>query len=216
MGRWSYWIKTGWQHSIFIILISMFYGIFMALVGDNFVEEMTFYSFNYGTVMSSIMLVIINTTKIPFTLNLILSLGETRKNCVKGITIMNFTTIIINAFVLSLLGLYIHNYSFILFSTLIILPSINLIATGAGMLTYSINKTLSTTFNGVQILLIILAITLVGFLHLATGTHADEVLDIRNTVTQAFIIISIALGLILTIAGTCLLKKRVMQLEVKL
>ena len=217
MGRWSYWIKSGFFHSLYILLASFFYGIFVAIVSNNFtLHEIAVTTYEYANIMGSIMLVILNVTKIPFITNTILSFGETRKNCVKGITLMNDTTIIVNAFVSTLFGLLAYRNIIVLFNTLIMLPSVNLLANGLGLLICSIKKTLSTTADGLKTLLMILAVPFVCVLSFITTIPLDETNEYKNAFIQILIIFNLILGLILTIAGTCLFKKRVMQLEVKL
>lgn len=217
MGRWSYWIKSGCQNSLILFLACLFYGIFMATFSEHFsLNETADTAYQYATVFGSMILVIMNVTKIPFVANTILSFGETRKNCVKGITLMNAITIILNSFVVTLFGMIAYRNIIVLFATLIIFPSISLIANGLSILICSINKALSNPAGGLQTVLMILALPFVAVLQLITSTNLVETMEYKSTFIQVATVSSLILGLILTVAGTCLLKKRVMQLEVKL
>lgn len=221
MNKWSYWIKLGFRYSLIIIMASIIYGSFMNIMTGTFTLSVTLSTtLGYGTAMSSILLLILNMSNNIFLAKLAISMGETRKNCHTGMNVMNITFILINIIAITMLSIFTGNLSLDFCTQLFMIACVYLLAIGCGMCTGCANKTLSINFTAIQVALMIVSIIVVLCVSIYAATLLNGNLYLEDRIAPiSFILIMniliLVLGVGLYVTGNCLMRKRIMTLEVQ-
>lgn len=219
MNKWSYWIKNGLLYILYIAIGGVLFGMFQSFIAGEFtLERVAETGLYYALPLSSILICFMNILKTIFMANIVISMGETRKNTIMGINIMNLTallTAVITIFVLSLItdGKLISMYT-----AFVSTPAIYLVAIGCGMVINSINRENTNQSSVLQSILMILVMILLFGLHTLVGTFLNDniFININDNIRLATIIISAVSGIILCIIGNIRMKKKLMFIEISL
>lgn len=218
MNKWSYWIKTGFINFLFYATAGILFGLSQGLVNNELTAmKVAATALYYSMALSTLLICSINITKTTYMANVVISMGETRKNSVLGINIMNFTTIFASVAVAFALSLITAGELIGTFMALVSLPAIYLVAVGCGMCINSLKLENTGTISGLQTILMLFSIVLLFGLLASTGTFAVNltIVEIDNLATYITVFSFIA-GILLCAIGNIRMKNKIMKLEVSL
>lgn len=220
MNKWFYWINAGLISSSYYIIAGVLFGMFKSVIDG----ELTFMNvastgLYYGLVMSTMVICFMNISKTVFMANIVISMGETRKNSLYGIHIMNLTTVLTTIIVVALLSLFTNGELLSLFTALVALPGAFIMAVGLGMLINTMNFNNSIVLNGIQTVTMIISPLFLVLILLLSGCFGVDIgteMDIDINFKLITCIFSYAAGALILVISSIRMKKKIANLEIKL
>lgn len=216
MNKWLYWIKTGLLNILFVAIAGILFGVFQSLINGELTSmNIASTGLYYALPFSSLLICLLNIKKTTSMVNMVISMGETRKNTILGINIMNVTSIFAAVAAIALLSVLSGGELIDLYTTFVPMPAIYLVAVGCGICINSLKRENTSTLTALQSVLMAFSLALLFVLHSMLGIflgnfriHTDA--DFR----LAVIIFSAGCGILLCVIGNIRMRKKIMSMEV--
>ena len=216
MNKWLYWIKTGLLNILYVAMAAIFFGIFQSLINDELTPmNIASTGLYYALPLSSLIICLLNIRKTTSMVNMVVSMGETRKNTILGINIMNLTSVFTAVAAIALLSILSGGELIDLYTAFVPMPAIYLVAVGCGICINSLKCENTSTLTALQSVLMACSMALLFGLHGMLGIFMnDSRINIDADIRLTVIIFSAACGILLCIIGNIRMRKRIMSMEV--